>query len=81
MKNETKIIHRINALAPIYTTTFYGRVDSIWYIPFKAEWLGSYEWWRKAHLVFFNQYADEIGVKFNERSKLVLEKFIKVYPI
>jgi uncharacterized protein YhfF len=42
---------------------------------------GSYEWWRKAHINFFTAYANEIGCQFSEDSELVLERFIKVYPI
>ncbi|WGV97853.1 ASCH domain-containing protein [Vibrio sp. YMD68] len=41
---------------------------------------GSYEWWRAAHINFFSQYAQEVGVEFNETSDLVLERFVKVYP-
>ncbi|EGU34549.1 ASCH domain-containing protein [Vibrio scophthalmi] len=42
---------------------------------------GTYAWWRKAHIDFFNQYAQEIGVSFTEESELVLERFEKVYPV
>lgn len=42
---------------------------------------GSYEWWRNAHIEFFTQYAQTIGVKFTETSLLVLERFEKVYPL
>ncbi|GAK84193.1 hypothetical protein JCM19238_1759 [Vibrio ponticus] len=41
---------------------------------------GSYQWWSKAHIKFFTQYAHEVGATFNENSELVLEKFEKVYP-
>jgi len=42
---------------------------------------GTYEWWRKAHIDFFTQYAKEIGAEFTLSSELVLECFEKVYPI
>ena len=42
---------------------------------------GTYEWWRKAHIKFFTEYAAEIGAQFNETSELVLERFEKVYPL
>lgn len=41
---------------------------------------GSYEWWRNAHFQFFTEYAASLGLEFNEGSKLVLERFEKVYP-
>lgn len=41
---------------------------------------GSYQWWRAAHIAFFEDYAQQIGVTFNESSELVLEHFEKVYP-
>ncbi|MBE2896221.1 ASCH domain-containing protein [Pasteurellaceae bacterium HPA106] len=42
---------------------------------------GSYEWWKKAHIGFFSQYASRIGTTFSKRSEIVLEYFEKVYPI
>ncbi len=41
---------------------------------------GTYEWWRKAHIDFFTQYAKEVGATFSLESELVLERFEKVYP-
>lgn len=41
---------------------------------------GSYEWWHKAHINFFTEYAKDIGTTFNENSELVLERFEKVFP-
>lgn len=41
----------------------------------------SYQWWHKAHLDFFTQYAAEIGADFQQDSELVLERFEKVYPL
>lgn len=41
---------------------------------------GTYAWWRKAHIDFFSQYAQEVGANFSEESELVLERFEKVYP-
>lgn len=42
---------------------------------------GTYEWWRKAHIEFFTQYAKEVGATFSLDSELVLERFEKVYPL
>ncbi len=42
---------------------------------------GSYEWWREAHLDFFNKYAKEVGITFTKSSELVLERFKKVFPL
>lgn len=49
----------------------------------KAEGEGdsSYAWWHKAHTQFFTEYAKTIGATFNTSSELVLERFVKVYPI
>jgi len=41
---------------------------------------GSYQWWYKAHLKFFNDYAKSIGSEFSLTDELVLERFEKVYP-
>lgn len=42
---------------------------------------GTYEWWHKAHINFFTEYANTIGAEFTETSELVLERFDKVYPL
>ncbi|MFH6907388.1 ASCH domain-containing protein [Vibrio fluvialis] len=42
---------------------------------------GTYAWWRTAHIDFFTQYAQEVGVAFNEESDIVLEYFEKVFPV
>lgn len=42
---------------------------------------GTYAWWRVAHIDFFTQYAQEVGVAFNEESDIVLEYFEKVFPV
>lgn len=42
---------------------------------------GTYEWWHKAHINFFTEYAKTIGAEFTETSELVLERFDKVYPL
>ncbi len=42
---------------------------------------GSYAWWRKAHINFFENYAKTVGTTFTEQSELVLEHFEKVYPL
>ncbi|EPR7549235.1 ASCH domain-containing protein [Vibrio fluvialis] len=41
----------------------------------------TYAWWRAAHIDFFTQYAQEVGVAFNEESDIVLEYFEKVFPL
>ncbi|MBY8140115.1 ASCH domain-containing protein [Vibrio fluvialis] len=42
---------------------------------------GTYVWWRAAHIDFFTQYAQQVGVAFNEESDIVLEYFEKVFPL
>lgn len=42
---------------------------------------GTYDWWRNAHIRFFESYAKEIGTTFNVQSELVLERFKKVFPL
>ncbi|MBY8119330.1 ASCH domain-containing protein [Vibrio fluvialis] len=42
---------------------------------------GTYAWWRVAHIDFFTQYAQEVGVAFDEESDIVLEYFEKVFPL
>ncbi|OOE40233.1 RNA-binding protein [Salinivibrio kushneri] len=41
----------------------------------------SYAWWRQAHLAFFEQEGQALGVPFTTQSPLVLERFKKVYPL
>ncbi|RKF20084.1 ASCH domain-containing protein [Alginatibacterium sediminis] len=41
----------------------------------------SYEWWREAHERFFQAHAQDLGIDFTGQSELVLERFVKVFPL
>ncbi|WP_240205936.1 ASCH domain-containing protein [Vibrio sp. CyArs1] len=40
----------------------------------------TYQWWKQAHLRFFEWYANELNITFSEYDDLVLERFEKVFP-
>lgn len=40
----------------------------------------TYQWWKLAHLRFFEWYANELNITFSEYDDLVLERFEKVFP-
>ncbi|MFH0261117.1 ASCH domain-containing protein [Vibrio barjaei] len=40
----------------------------------------TYQWWKQAHLRFFEWYANELNITFSEYDDLVLERFKKVFP-
>ncbi|MFC5077697.1 ASCH domain protein [Vibrio thalassae] len=40
----------------------------------------SYQWWKQAHVRFFEWYANELNITFSEHDDLVLERFKKVFP-
>ncbi|OIN25758.1 ASCH domain-containing protein [Vibrio barjaei] len=40
----------------------------------------TYQWWKQAHLRFFEGYANELNITFSEYDDLVLERFEKVFP-
>lgn len=54
---------------------------SVEFAALEGEGDGTYAWWRAAHIDFFTQYAQEVGVAFNEESDIVLEYFEKVFPL
>ncbi|REC95471.1 ASCH domain-containing protein [Kushneria indalinina] len=41
---------------------------------------GSYAWWHREHLRFFQNEAARLGAVFTDASELVLERFEKVFP-
>ncbi|WP_445619446.1 ASCH domain-containing protein [Kushneria sp. Sum13] len=41
---------------------------------------GSYGWWHREHVRFFQHEAARLGVEFTESCELVLERFEKVFP-
>lgn len=51
-----------------------------WFAKEEGEGDGSYKWWRDAHIKFFKEYSNSIGIEFKETLNLVLERFEKVYP-
>jgi uncharacterized protein YhfF len=40
----------------------------------------SLRWWRDAHVRFFSRQASADGVVFDGRTKVVLERFVVVWP-
>ncbi|WP_456269556.1 ASCH domain-containing protein [Kushneria sp. AK178] len=41
---------------------------------------GTYAWWHREHVRFFQHEAARLGVEFTDASELVLERFEKVFP-
>lgn len=41
----------------------------------------SLEYWRKAHIKFFNEEANKMGIQFTEDLLVVFERFKVVYPV